>query len=145
MILRQKSVKPLLGQEIEHFWGKRRVLYEFVCILVQVGSLFSGSLQLSITHFPALLVFSSGPDYYSCTWFFHCYRKYLLWLCIPITALLGSLFPHSNPGLFPLANASPGEFALNQCHSSYCPSVPSYKLLVTGLLWNWVERLRVSF
>lgn len=78
MILRQKPVKPLLGQEIEPFWGKCRMLYEFACILVQVGSRFSESLQLSITHFPALLVFSSGPDYYSCTWFFHCYRKYLL-------------------------------------------------------------------
>lgn len=62
MILRQKPIKPLLGQEIEHFWGKCSMLYEFACILVQVGSLFSGSLQPSIAHFPASHVFTSGPD-----------------------------------------------------------------------------------
>lgn len=45
MIRRQKPIKPLLGQEIEHL-GECRMLYELACILVQVGSLLSGSLQL---------------------------------------------------------------------------------------------------
>lgn len=67
-----KSCKTIARSRNRTFWGKCRMLYEFACIFMKVGSLFSGSLQLSIAHFPALLVFSSGPDYYSCTWFFHC-------------------------------------------------------------------------
>lgn len=76
-------MKPLLGQEIEHFWGKK---YEFAChpYIVFFSSLDHCSCRLCAFQ---ISVFSNGLVYYSLPWLFTVTKNiyfdfaFLLYLC----------------------------------------------------------------
>lgn len=59
-----------------------------VCSLLQIIQIVDHTLC-----FPALCGFNIGLDYYSLTWLFHCYQKYLLWLCTSVIPFSRKNFP----------------------------------------------------